>query len=433
MNIAKSPNVLVLHLKRFSFGSGKINKPIDFSERLFLPCSDGTEDVKGRNCSPYELSGLVVHHGGSVHSGHYVAFVKAAGGSWFEMNDSTVSAVSRTALLRQQAYILFYHKILPTSTPIPAALPSKVAKQVSPMEDNKKDLQDLGEEVTRVSTSGDKRKREVVEIEDEWYPAEMWNSMLIFQRHRLPIRRCPVALTMRWSSPATTWLKDRFVTCRSRWSHLQPLRRTKVVAEKEQDESDDEDEYVDNYGDGDSFDDSKSDGDESVDSESATEMIYEPEDQKATLRPDNGMLSTVSQALSQQSRRSKEVGQGGEGLWDANQENTLAWKNEQQAALKRKEQQLLASRQPSEWDHVLDQGRSKKVKLSAEADARLSAESGINRFQAVADSRGNTRQLFNHRDKGAGRSGRGGRNSGRGGRGQRDYSGRGGYKGSVRW
>ena len=66
--------VLVLHLKRFSpFGMSfeKINKPIEFELVLELPCSEG-----GNSRVVYDLVGVVVHHGGSVHSGHYVAFVK---------------------------------------------------------------------------------------------------------------------------------------------------------------------------------------------------------------------------------------------------------------------------------------------------------------------------------------------------------------------
>lgn len=73
MTISKSPKVLVLHLKRFSFGNmfGKINRHITFSLFLDLPCSE--EDTK---LVKYECTGVLVHHGSSSHSGHYVAFVK---------------------------------------------------------------------------------------------------------------------------------------------------------------------------------------------------------------------------------------------------------------------------------------------------------------------------------------------------------------------
>ena len=49
----------------------KLNKPVDFAVELALPCSErpGTSVA-------YRLTGLVVHFGSSVHSGHYVAFVQ---------------------------------------------------------------------------------------------------------------------------------------------------------------------------------------------------------------------------------------------------------------------------------------------------------------------------------------------------------------------
>jgi uncharacterized UBP type Zn finger protein len=110
MTISITPNVLVIHLKRFSFGgfSGKINKPVQFDLTLDVPSSankihENSENTKvaGRDDSkkdinhkmskkdnfflscnienkkiPYNLVGIVVHHGSSIHSGHYVAFIK---------------------------------------------------------------------------------------------------------------------------------------------------------------------------------------------------------------------------------------------------------------------------------------------------------------------------------------------------------------------
>ena len=41
----------------------------------------------------YELYGVLVHHGHSVHSGHYYCFVRAPNGLWHQMDDSSVSQV----------------------------------------------------------------------------------------------------------------------------------------------------------------------------------------------------------------------------------------------------------------------------------------------------------------------------------------------------
>jgi ubiquitin carboxyl-terminal hydrolase 36/42 len=64
------PPVLVLHLKRFShgFGTGKISKHVRFEQSIEIPSKQGK--------IAYDLNGIIVHRGGSLHSGHYVAFVK---------------------------------------------------------------------------------------------------------------------------------------------------------------------------------------------------------------------------------------------------------------------------------------------------------------------------------------------------------------------
>lgn len=71
MVIHKLPNVLVIHLKRFSYGNmfAKITKPVQFSAEMLVPYGE-----KGK--AKYELYGVVVHHGESTHSGHYIAYVK---------------------------------------------------------------------------------------------------------------------------------------------------------------------------------------------------------------------------------------------------------------------------------------------------------------------------------------------------------------------
>lgn len=124
LSIDTSPPVLVLHLKRFSFinGIGKINKHIKFDSTLDVMCgSSVVEDNKGENnnrnsesgfLSKYELSGVITHHGKSIHSGHYIAFVKGSNGLWHEMNDNFVTATSLKNVLSQQAYVLFYTKVL---------------------------------------------------------------------------------------------------------------------------------------------------------------------------------------------------------------------------------------------------------------------------------------------------------------------------------
>ena len=70
MTIDKSPLVLVIHLKRFSYGNAfaKVTKPIKFSVDLNISCHN--TKIK------YDLYGVIVHFGSSTHSGHYIAYVK---------------------------------------------------------------------------------------------------------------------------------------------------------------------------------------------------------------------------------------------------------------------------------------------------------------------------------------------------------------------
>jgi ubiquitin C-terminal hydrolase len=106
MTISTPPAVLVLHLKRVSFMNAfsKVKKHISFDKNLVLPCSHPKRKV------PYELFGVVVHTGGSVSSGHYIALVRSANGQWLQMNDESVSHISAPDILKQQAYILFYRQ-----------------------------------------------------------------------------------------------------------------------------------------------------------------------------------------------------------------------------------------------------------------------------------------------------------------------------------
>lgn len=132
------------------FRSTKLNKPVTFQTVLDLApfCSKKSRDLPtfdaGQNRVLYSLYG-VVEHSGSIHGGHYVAFVKVRPrldessyrwqflpknqakidkslggkgepieppGKWFYVSDSYVSEVSEAKVLSAQAYLLFYERIL---------------------------------------------------------------------------------------------------------------------------------------------------------------------------------------------------------------------------------------------------------------------------------------------------------------------------------
>ncbi|KAK9916917.1 hypothetical protein WJX75_008782 [Coccomyxa subellipsoidea] len=109
ITIERAPNVLVFQLKRFEYSmyGSKIGKKVDFDTHL-----DMAPYMSNRRAGPqmYELFGVLVHAGHSVHSGHYFCFVRAPNGLWHRMDDVQVSQVSERVVLGQKAYILFYIK-----------------------------------------------------------------------------------------------------------------------------------------------------------------------------------------------------------------------------------------------------------------------------------------------------------------------------------
>ncbi|XP_065906735.1 ubiquitin carboxyl-terminal hydrolase 45-like isoform X2 [Dysidea avara] len=106
--IDQLPQLLVLHLKRFSLGQyvRKNSKHVDF------PVTLNMRKYCTVNCQPitfdYKLKG-VVSHSGSLHGGHYIAYV-CNGEQWYYISDSHVSSVGKDRVLSCEAYMLFYEQ-----------------------------------------------------------------------------------------------------------------------------------------------------------------------------------------------------------------------------------------------------------------------------------------------------------------------------------
>lgn len=102
MLIVKAPEVLSLHLKRFTPTGRKITSTIKYTANLNLDHYMDSESP-----SPaYELYAVTVHQGSGPHIGHYYSFVKNKNGKWFEANDESVN-ISQ-AKIYASAYILHY-------------------------------------------------------------------------------------------------------------------------------------------------------------------------------------------------------------------------------------------------------------------------------------------------------------------------------------
>jgi len=116
-----TPDVLVLHLKRFTFEKcptvdgrlirRKIDETVDFPiDRLDMsPYTLGPTDPDAPPI--YKLFGVSEHTGSTANSGHYTATVRnTEDGNWYRYNDSHVGTSSGEAAVTGGAYLLFYQR-----------------------------------------------------------------------------------------------------------------------------------------------------------------------------------------------------------------------------------------------------------------------------------------------------------------------------------
>jgi ubiquitin C-terminal hydrolase len=108
VGIAKLPEVLILHLKRFRHGQGIREKD---RRKVAFP-------LKNLNMGPYlhPRTGAAVlydlysvsYHYGDLSSGHYTAASRLPSGEWFSFNDSMVRLLKPEDVVEDAAYLLFY-------------------------------------------------------------------------------------------------------------------------------------------------------------------------------------------------------------------------------------------------------------------------------------------------------------------------------------
>ena len=109
LELATTPEILVVEFRRFSSNRQKDNVHIPFTQWLDL-----TRHTINRTPTKYRLM-AVIHHSGTLDRGHYVTVARGPGGNWQRMNDQVVTDVTVTEALRPSndftPYLLFYAKI----------------------------------------------------------------------------------------------------------------------------------------------------------------------------------------------------------------------------------------------------------------------------------------------------------------------------------
>uniref|UniRef100_A0A1A8FYH5 Ubiquitin carboxyl-terminal hydrolase n=3 Tax=Nothobranchius korthausae TaxID=1143690 RepID=A0A1A8FYH5_9TELE len=107
-SIQKFPQILVLHLKRFSDTNVRMGKLSTFV-KFPLKDLDMREFSAATSERPVYNLYAVSNHTGNTLGGHYTAYCRnSALGEWYSYNDSRVSPMSSSQVRSSNAYVLFY-------------------------------------------------------------------------------------------------------------------------------------------------------------------------------------------------------------------------------------------------------------------------------------------------------------------------------------
>ncbi|KAK4421450.1 Ubiquitin carboxyl-terminal hydrolase 10 [Sesamum alatum] len=121
LDLWRLPDILVFHLKRFSYSRWLKNK-LDTFVNFPIHNLDLSKYVKSKDASEgshiYELYAISNHYGG-LGGGHYSAYCKLIDDNrWYHFDDAHVSPVNESEIKTSAAYVLFYRRVKPTSSGI---------------------------------------------------------------------------------------------------------------------------------------------------------------------------------------------------------------------------------------------------------------------------------------------------------------------------
>ncbi|XP_042263837.1 ubiquitin carboxyl-terminal hydrolase 11 [Thunnus maccoyii] len=109
------PEVLIIHLKRFSytkFTREKLDSIVEFPLRDldFSGCLLRKSQSNGEPPSRYDLIAVSNHYGG-LRDGHYTSYARNKDNSqWYYFDDSKVTYAREDQIVTNAAYVLFYHR-----------------------------------------------------------------------------------------------------------------------------------------------------------------------------------------------------------------------------------------------------------------------------------------------------------------------------------
>ncbi|KAI5425272.1 hypothetical protein KIW84_031175 [Lathyrus oleraceus] len=112
LDLWRLPEILVVHLKRFSYNCFLKNKLETFVDFPINDLDLSTYVAHRSYPSPYSymLYAIICHYGG-LGGGHYTAFVRYGHDKWYEFDDSRVAPADEETIKTPAAYVLFYKKI----------------------------------------------------------------------------------------------------------------------------------------------------------------------------------------------------------------------------------------------------------------------------------------------------------------------------------
>jgi len=110
-DIWTAPDILVIHLKRFSYRNQYMREKIESFVDFPLVGLDLSKHILQKSGELMYDCYAISNHYGSLGGGHYTAFaINPLDGKWYSYDDSHVSQVESSAVKTTAAYVLFFKK-----------------------------------------------------------------------------------------------------------------------------------------------------------------------------------------------------------------------------------------------------------------------------------------------------------------------------------